>query len=265
MKVAVLGCGPAGLIAAYGAREAGASVRLISGSRTPSDLYGCQYLHEPIPGITKADPVEMRYKLVGTAEGYRRKVYGEGADIVAVSPNTLEENHLAWDLRWTYRQLWERLACEEEVETVHLSRKSARRIAEHLAREEYQVVCTIPRYAVCQHDRHVFLRALVYARGDAPALARYASPEDDVEPNTVVCNGDQDVAWYRTSNVFGHSTVEWSLAGIMFRPPGASLVHKPVATNCNCFPHWRFAGRYGTWTKGVLSHEAFRVGVEAAA
>ena len=33
-------------------------------------------------------------------------------------------------------------------------------------------------------------------------------------------------------------------------------MRKPIATNCDCFPNVIRAGRFGTWKKGVLTHDA---------
>ena len=43
------------------------------------------------------------------------------------------------------------------------------------------------------------------------------------------------------------------------KPPleGVAAVRKPLTTDCNCHPDWLHVGRYGRWTKGVLSHDAY--------
>ena len=51
MNVAVLGCGPAGLIAAWAAEQAGADVQIYS-KKVQSIIPGSQYLHGPIPGVS---------------------------------------------------------------------------------------------------------------------------------------------------------------------------------------------------------------------
>src|SRR4051794_14558085 len=104
MRIAVLGCGPAGLMAAHAAKVCGADVDIFSRKRK-SELFGCQYLHAPIPGMTDVAPVTVRYMLNGDIEGYRRKVYGDTWD-GEVSPEDLLGNHDAWDIRRTYDNLW---------------------------------------------------------------------------------------------------------------------------------------------------------------
>jgi len=50
-RIFILGCGPAGLFAAQAAAEMGCSAVIISKLRR-SEMYGAQYLHSEIPGLT---------------------------------------------------------------------------------------------------------------------------------------------------------------------------------------------------------------------
>src|SRR3982751_4431903 len=105
LKAAVLGCGPTGLLAVHGMVRSAMSlggieleIRVYSTKRK-SPLYGCQYLHEEIPGLN-ADVMNVWYGLRGSVEDYRAKVYdSEGADDVAVSPQLMETSHQAWNIR----------------------------------------------------------------------------------------------------------------------------------------------------------------------
>jgi hypothetical protein len=76
--------------------------------------------------------------------------------------------------------------------------------------------------------------------------------------NVVICSGDPEDPWYRTSKIHGWTNTEYPADR---KPPFSSdKVHevvKPIKTNCDCLPEVRRVGRYGTWTKGVLSHTAF--------
>jgi len=54
MRIAVLGCGPAGLMSAHAAMvatESEADLAIFSTKRK-SPLYGAQYLHQPIPFVS---------------------------------------------------------------------------------------------------------------------------------------------------------------------------------------------------------------------
>lgn len=257
--VAILGAGPSGLVAAQAAILAGYRVHIYTapdrdGKPKKSDLYGCQYLHAPIPG-TSVRSATVDYKLVGTADDYRRKVYGPDSD-VEVSVETLTNSHQAWDIRATYDSLWD----------IHVSLGNSKVFARTLdptaVRSIYHryeaVISTIPAPSVCRvPGHHRFDASHAYAIGDAPALGRYAPVE--VEPNTVICNGAVSLNWYRAANVFGHTTVEWpgQFAYAYRRPARAVLIKKPLSTNCDCFRGMLRAGRFAEWKKGVLVHETF--------
>src|SRR5215470_19138644 len=98
MKVAVLGCGPAGLMAAYACTVEGLTPHIYS-KPNKSIIIGAQYLHLPIPNITLPEPeVEIKYVKVGTPEGYARKVYGNEA--APTSWDRFSEGlHKGWGLR----------------------------------------------------------------------------------------------------------------------------------------------------------------------
>lgn len=262
---AVLGCGPAGLFAAHGLVEAGWDVWIYSKKRK-SHLYGAQYLHAPIPGLTPpGDPIRIKYQLEGSVDGYREKIYG--AMPVKVSPEALEMEHDAWDLRATYDAAWERYSGDitQLVLSPHVLRGGElsspgdppplNEIGFNL------IVNTIPAPILCyQPDVHQFHAARVWAYGDAPDRGQFAPyrPAD----GAVECNGTRDTGWYRASNIFDHVTVEWPVDR---KPPlpGVAEVTKPIYTDCNCYRDGTFPvrfvplGRYGQWSKGVLTHHAY--------
>lgn len=261
MKVLILGCGPAGLLAAHAASYAtdhGVEIAIASTKRK-SELFGCQYLHGPIPGLDLRTTT-VDYQLVGDAFGYAQKVYGNGAYARHVSPASLTGSHPAWDIRQAYDLLWERW--EPYISNVHLEPETIGPLLEAYMPD--LVVSSVPLPVLCQNDEHAFRAEECWAMGDAPELGQTVPvpcPED-----TVVCNGTQDTGWYRVSRIFGHSTVEWP--GLRPKPPlhGVVKFSKPLATTCDCWQsaaeepdrdHIMRVGRYGTWTKGVLSHEAF--------
>lgn len=247
MRVAILGCGPSGLIAAAGVESAGHEPVIFSRHRK-SELFGAQYLHAPIPGIP-AEQVDIDYRLVGSAENYRRKVYGDRD--IEVSPEYLSHPHKGWDIRATYDALWERFnGCIRDTflnpfSTADISRK-------------YDVVLsTVPRPILCDNGAHGFTSKAVRAMGDAPERGQ-AVPFSHCPPNTILCNGDLRVPYYRISNIFGFRTVEWPLSSPPADGLGARVV-KPIQHNCDCWDgaNVQFLGRYGKWQKGVLSHNSF--------
>lgn len=259
MRVAVLGCGPAGLIAAHAANVRGHQVSIIS-KRRKSEMFGAQYLHQPIPEANPVgEPLMINYELVGgTAADYRQKVYGhEFAG--PVSPEDLTEPHLAWDIRATYNLLWSWYF--SFIEDIEFDRGNLATIMAALFKNYDVVINSMPRPVLClARDIHQFPAQKVWAIGDAPERGVFAPTT--IPDNTVVCDASRDTGWYRASNIFGYRTVEWSTRK---KPPVAGIaeVVKPLATDCTCWPTIRHVGRYGKWQKGVLSHTAYADAVAA--
>lgn len=254
--VAILGAGPSGLVAAQAALLSGKDVHIYTkpdgnGAPAKSALYGCQYLHAPVPGIDVRQTL-VNYRLEGESTDYRRKVYGPDST-VDVSPETLTGNQPAWNIRQSYDMLWK---CHIELGFSWVFPLSVGpEDLPGLIRSYAAVISTLPAPSVCAHrSAHDFKSSRVWAIGDAPSLGIYAPVE--VDANTVVCSGDRHIRWYRAANVFGYTTVEWP-DRYLDLPPSAVPIRKPIKTNCDCWPEVLRAGRFAEWTKGVLVHETF--------
>lgn len=262
MRVAILGSGPAGLMSAAAVLAAtrnpfGFDIVILS-NNGKSSLYGAQYLHAPIPAYTESRWPDAKraisYQLVGEVDQYKRKVYGPLWD-GTVSPQELEESHYAWDIRQTYDALWDDF--KDHVERIHMDPAGLRMLIDgHTAYGKLDLIInTIPRPMLCR-EGHQFQQTSIWAAGEAPDrgidLDRFKCPEF-----TVICNGEESPGWYRLSNIYGHKTVEWP---DHTKPPIPSVaaVAKPLKTNCDCFPEVLHVGRYGKWTKGVLTHHAYQ-------
>lgn len=273
-QVFVLGAGPAGLLAAHAIAEARpkTSVTVFSlpdqseGRPKKSELYGCQYLHQYIPGLDLPEAgQDVKYEVIGDPVTYKEKVYGhQWSGNTSVDEFGPEGSHLAWDLRKAYDELWRRYS--SLVVPVLVNSNILRAMfSDHKA----VIFSTIPARTVCINDDHEFKTQDVWAMGgvspdwrpqrgeNVPAQLRalpYYAPE-----RTVQCNGSRDTAWYRAATVFGHSTIEWPLAK---RPPLATIaaVRKPLSTDCTCWQEnirYHRVGRYGQWRKGVLVHTVY--------
>lgn len=251
LRVFILGSGPAGLFAAWGAEQLGHEVTIFS-RPGKSALYGAQYLHHEIPGLDCGPMERIYYYLKGTPDDYRRKVYGEGYDGV-VSPQSLAGSHNCWDIRRAYDSAWERYA--DRIQHIDITSK----VLFSWRPEADRIIWSIPLRAQCINAAHSFYSVEVWAQGDAPNLGRFCSVS--VDPFTVVTNGEESPRWYRAANVYGHRTAEWPFNP---KPPivGLARVVKPIVTNCDCWtsiagvPVLR-VGRYGEWRKGKLSHDAY--------
>lgn len=256
MRVGVLGCGPAGLMAAHAVRMCGDEVVIYSRKRK-SHLFGAQYLHAPIPGVTDRESrISVEYKLThGTIPEYRRKVYGAQWD-GTVSPEDLEFTHPAWDIRETYDRLW--TMYEPKILDLEVDAPGVDIL--HRDSNIDLLINTIPMNMLCR-EGHQFKATEVIAAGDAPELGINIGSQYHCPPDTVLLNGADVPRWYRISNIFGHTTVEWP-GGIKVPVSTASSVTKPTMTNCDCWPKMLRVGRYGEWSKGVLSHSAYYKTIE---
>jgi hypothetical protein len=246
-KVAVLGCGPAGLVAAHAATLFDSDVDIFSKARK-SQMFGAQYLHERIPDVPAGKPIQVEYLLDGEMDGYRRKVYGANYT-GRVSPADYEGDHIAYDIRATYDHLWERYS-HKIVDTM-VSPAWLSELTGYHGDEYCAIFCTIPWPQMCT-KQHEFASQEVWAMGDSDQQL----VPIEVPGNTVVCSGDGATEWYRASNIFGYRTVEWP-AATSPPLPGATKVNKPLSNNCDCWPTVTRLGRFGQWRKGVLVHHAF--------
>ncbi len=261
-KVAIFGCGPSGLFAAWAAVQNGATHVSIISKKRRSELFGAQYLHMPIPWID-AEHREIEYKLLGSVDGYRKRVYGSGYE-----GETSVEQFIgcqdAWDIRSTYNILYTSL--EDKINGVRgsLDGASMQKMVKSKAMAEYDLIfSTIPLPSIClKPEVHKFRSQRIWAIGDAPERGQSCPIQGD--PEKILCNGleksgvDGDSPeWYRLSNVFGHTTAEWPAWYYPnFKVPAAE-VRKPISTNCDCHPELRMLGRYGKWEKGILSHQSY--------
>lgn len=243
-RVVILGCGPAGLAAAWAAVQSGREAAIVSNTYEPSRLYGCQYLHAPIPGFEHAPKTIVDYSLIGTPEQYRQKVYGDKWE-GRVSPEDFVGAHEAWDIRYTYRKMWTHLI--EAGTVAHYIGEVVNGVIPDLVYQldPGRIISTIPAPALCFKPDHKFNYHSIYANG-----SRTAQPMSD---NTIICDGTDRNAWYRISNVFGYRTTEWAS-----KPEGPSAcVPKPLDTDCDCYPEIHRVGRYGAWRKSYLVHEVY--------
>lgn len=264
-RVVILGCGPAGIFAAHAATLAEKEVLIYSRKRR-SEMYGAQYLHMPIAGLTAKPPVMVRYSLIGTPDQYAAKVYGDERPPF-VSPESLLGEHRAWDIREAYHAGWD-LYRDAIVDIRNIDSRAfttqhdaaQKDIYQHYCDAKHtQIISTLPAPLLCyQKGKHEFRARSIWAAGEAPERGQFL--DMTIAPNSVSCCGEKSPSWYRASNVFGYKTVEWPFSDR--KPPveGVTEVTKVISNNCNCLQPrvWR-AGRNGTWDKKVLSHHAFQM------
>lgn len=280
MIVAILGCGPTGLVAAHACAMKHVPFTIFS-KRRKSFLFGSQYLHEPIPGIISEQEGEpVKYLNFGTPEEYRRKTHGKFWDGI-VAPEDFETDHMAWNIREAYDRLWRKysgkivdyeiplrtngLHGEPDFAIEHPAQTVEADI--HLSRYDL-VISTVPRKIWATHgEQYVYSEG--WALGDAPEHGVYVPIEAD--DMTIVCHGGEDVRWNRLSKVFGYTTIEWpadtALPERDLEYCGAvpSKFIKPLKyvwsdkgrPNPVNSPRWLHVGRYGQWHKGVVVTDAW--------
>lgn len=253
--VAILGCGPAGLFAAHAVATHGDTPIIFSKNRK-SFMRGAQYLHSPIPGLS-TEPFKIDYRLEGSIEGYRQKVYGDMED-VQVSPESLTGVADAWDIREAYDKAWELYS--DRIVDMELSDQST---LWQIAGRYEDVISSVSAKVLCSNPSvHQFRSQQVWVTDFVKRLGMFADPEAD---NLVVCSGHEDDWWYRASRIHGWENTEFPIdidvTKLRLKDTGESSgiwkVEKPVDTTCDCWKNIERVGRYGMWKKGVLSHEAY--------
>lgn len=248
MKVAVLGCGPAGLIAAHAARHLGHKVSVYS-RLEKSVIRGAQVLHAPVEGLDNlSDPFDVNYHKIGDAEGYADKIYG--TPNAPTSWETYPEGPMqAWSLMIYYNHLWSQW--EASIFDTELSYGQASAIA----------------------DRH----DMVFSTVPLPSIMR--SPEWDIfiqQPVNIMSkpmvfnpgpwDGDwieydgSESPWYRRSMINGWYSEEYPEE---VEVAGTVRITKPLdvvggdTTRKEIVPAGvTLVGRYGEWRKGRLVHHA---------
>lgn len=240
-KVAILGCGPAGLLAAHAVERAGHEPVIIS-KPAKSEMPGAQYVHEAIPGITDDLPDgAVTFNKRGTKQGYAAKVYGHPGATCSWDQFP-EGERPAWNMQKLYDKLWEKY--HSSIEPYTLTRDYMEVIPDSFP----LVISSIPLKPMCLFpDVHVFGERQVYIRTTSTW-----NPE--IQPsNLIIYNGDPSIAWYRCSLLWGHISYEFG-----HEVGHARIGVKPLFTSCTCHRRIIRIGRFGQWKKGVLITDAFK-------
>jgi len=251
LNVAVLGCGPTGLIAAHAVVSAGHEVTVIS-HKVFSQTFGAMYLHAPIPGISPKEPeLQIQVYKMGTKEGYASNVYGDPAADCSWE-NFQDGPTPGWDLALAYGKLWDRY--EDVIIDVGVT---SRQIPDFV--KAYDLVfSTIPQKKLCDDWSHTFTSAQIFV---------LHGPGRIDSPNVMYYNGlppSDWGSWYRYSSIRGYQSWEYSVTQappyLKQKRSDLTLIQgiKPLKTNCTCHPFVHRLGRFGKWNKHVFTHHAFK-------
>jgi hypothetical protein len=264
-SIAILGTGPAGLMAAQAVALKGRPFAIfgmpdMQGRIQRSVISGAQFIHTPVPTVNDTEPdFELTYRKLGTSAGYQHKVYG-GDDVPFVSFDRVVDGETipAWSLRKTYDRMFDGI-CGADGHSVNPMNITPLVIREWLALGTWDlIISTIPRHAIClpyngYGDRpHAFHSQSIVVNNDSM----------NAKDNTIVYNGDEEFSWYRSSRIDGVGSTEWGgqvQDQIRKMYKDLAVIKKPIRHECDCWLNAPivFAGRYGEWRKGVLTHEAF--------
>lgn len=245
MNVYVIGCGPAGVLAAYAALLEGCDVTVVAPKIEMSPIHGAQYIHGLIPGLPPGiEPFEISYTHIGTEEVYRRKIYGDAVPVHGTSWGRFRPREWAWSTGEVYRHLFDvvRKQCEMRTKVVD------ERVALAMVEDSDYVLNTAPLKAIKPEGEYRHETVFIVRRGI-----------ESVQENQIIYFGDYRHA-YRTSNIKGVKSTEYpSLLSVPFvwrRGGMATRVVKPLDCVVE-LPGVCRLGRYGKWQKGVLAHHAY--------
>ena len=245
-RVAILGCGPTGLLVAHAAEQAGLHAKVYS-VKEKSEIPGSQHLHGPVPGLTSLYPEgTIQFVRLGTARDYAEKVYGDP------DRNTGWENYFqvypSWNAPAAYDKLWD--MWEERIEdTPYLDGRSGDWY--RWLTEEYDlVVATIPAQSMCRNSKHQFNSSRYY-------IIPLPTPPGDEKSEIVVYNGLPQDKWYRWSILGGLCSIESTNEFWYGDHPNVIEGFKAHSTDCDCYPAIPRLGRWAEWRHGVTMYTAY--------
>lgn len=243
-EVAILGCGPAGLIAAHTVEQSGGTPVIISDKRK-SEIPGSQYLHEPIPGLTSVYPENtVQYVRMGTAEGYAEKVYGDAARYTGW--DNYRALYPSWNVIKAYDALWDRYEPEIICWTMR-TQEDIRHVADLYSR----IISTLPQPVLCRNPNHKF-------EGVPYWIKPLPTPEVDRGHDIVIYNGRLDDLWYRYSVLGDRCSIETcTCPSDNWAAEGWIMGTKAVSNDCDCWSYIHRVGRWAEWRHGVLLHHVY--------
>jgi hypothetical protein len=238
-QIYVLGCGPAGLLAAHAVAIAGQEPIILS-RKVKSEIGGAQYLHSAIPGVANEhDGYEVMLRKTGTRDGYAKKVYDD-----PTAPTSWEKYpegpQRVWNMRAAYDRLWSEY--ESQIQETDLTPMMVEDMA-----KMHTIVSTVPKIALCPDPAD-------YMWTSQPVWIRYGEsvPDCICKSMEFVMSGNSDDEWYRQSSLFGWQGIEYPR-----RMVNSVKILKPLATTYPGVPGVIHLGRYGEWRKDVLVHDVY--------
>lgn len=291
-NVAILGSGPAGLLAALAVEQSGHRPTIFAKGE-PSTMFGAMYLHRAIPGLHDRDGDSAEFEITvvktGSREGYAYNVYGNRD--AACSWEKFDSGvTFGWDLKKAYKQLWDRY--EPFIRHFEINDKHMGSICNNYP----LVLNSIPAKSLCIREHEFAKQDIWVVHGDG-SLIPNVNDDNLMYYNGIPWDGSFDVGvddptwaneeenagnvdkhlighdWYRFSQINKYQAWEFSREPDWAWDPeegdGMSRFKsqgiKPLWTNCGCWMEYRNMfriGRFGTWQKGILTHHAYEFALE---
>lgn len=247
MRIAILGAGMSGLLAAKALKDNGFDNFVIYDKKIPESSIpvGLHYLHDPC-GL----PLEPHivHNIVIPDNSYKplHIQYSEKTGV--------PENNSVRDLPATVRVYDFSRAYKMLVEWLkpHIEEKEIRENTYKQLRKDFNyVISTIPLniiapQAVCEQIK---------------LPVKYGKPNDgsDLFPqlnNVVIYNLNHKHDWYRYSRVNGIEMTEY-IAGVRGVDGKITKIISDGSTSVYDLKNTKLVGRYGKWQRGYLAHEAY--------
>lgn len=250
-NIAILGCGPAGLLAAAAVDRAGHNPVIFS-HKQKSVIPGSVYLHRSVPYLTTAYPDNyVQYVRLGDEAGYAKKVYGDESR--ATGWQNYFQIYPSWNAVKAYDILWDKY--ESAIVPTNINHERMREIV--LGYEK--TITTLPAPSVCFNNDHKF-------DGAAYWIKTLPVPPMDAHKDVVVYNGLPGDLWYRWSVLSGVCSIESTFPLWAGGDPDTRMGTKATGSNCGCWLSTRVvkAGRWAQWRHGVLLNDAYDTALKAA-
>jgi hypothetical protein len=253
MKIAIVGAGPSGLMAAWASTVCGHSVTLFDKTKQLGKNHGVFYLHESC-GLPILPHARLITKVVGVtaqvspSEAYSLKVYGEIGEDVSLNRLTgggtgyFNKLSTIWNAQIGMELLSSLFA--ENIEEKEI--KGPNGIEELLGQFE-KVIITAPAFLFLDVDLRNEFKSTV-------AHIKHVETNFPLDKAIMVYSVGEDPV-YRWSITFGQLAIERTTSA-----PGFFEVKKVKGTSVDLKSYdsnilW--AGRYGSWNKNILTHNVY--------
>lgn len=246
MRIAVLGAGMSGLVAAKALLDMNYDFNIFDKCESNvSQQVGLHYLHNDL-GL-ELEPHKLQNLIVrdskqadSDARTYSRKIWGNDS----VLDNSLRDL-LAYTTVYDFREAFELLNIVFKPSVIKLDISPG-----HIAvlKTKYDlIISTIPLpilypYVLCESET-------MWAINNMPDIK--------IDDFTVIYNLKSNDSWYRTSMVFGQPFTEY-----IKQVPGAFPIKKIKTANVNIYQtmfsdHVLLVGRFGCWDRHKLVHHIY--------